>query len=129
MLDATSGSIPKMVARYGMLSKALDETRLRRLYEDDLMTDPEIASLVATELGLEESFHERPTMGLSVAQTTFYVEQDLDRAMNLKPVMEALERLVVAGSLRKCIGIVPAVSLSDKTRKGRVALDRYLPNS
>jgi len=45
-----------MVIKYGALTKALDETKLRRLYEDELLTDAEIATTVATELGLEETF-------------------------------------------------------------------------
>lgn len=45
-----------MVARYGMLSQALDETKLRRLYENELLTDPQIAAKVAADLGLEKAF-------------------------------------------------------------------------
>jgi hypothetical protein len=45
-----------MATKYGMLSKALDEMKLRRLYKEDLLTDAQIAAKVAADLGLETAF-------------------------------------------------------------------------
>jgi hypothetical protein len=68
--------------------------------------------------------------GLSLAQTAFYVEQDLDRPVELEPVRKALERLVEAGELSREGRIFPASSVDMNTgeeSRGRTVLDRYFP--
>ena len=69
--------------------------------------------------------------GVSVMQTVFYVEQELDRAVDSEQVAESLRRLEVSGRIQALGCIQRATKLHTQTgaeTPGAIAQRRWFPS-